>query len=55
MIRVIYIIFAIIIKDIKVYLDNLNLLLKKSVIWFKLLIKKKEIGKQKTNVLYYKY
>lgn len=52
-ITVIYAIFAIAIKNLKVHFGNLNFLLEKSAIWFELLAQKKETGKQITNVLYY--
>lgn len=52
MIRVVYAIFAITIKDLKVGLINSNLLLGKNVIWFKLLAQKEKIGKQTTSSLY---
>lgn len=34
--------FIIVIKDLKMHLDNLNLLLRKSAIWFELLTQKKD-------------
>lgn len=53
MIRIVYPIFAIAIKDLEEYLGNLNQPLKKSAIWFELLAQKKEIGKQTTGTQYY--
>ena len=53
MIRVIYAIFAIAIKDLEVHLGNSNLLLRKSAIWFELLAQKSETSKQTANILYY--
>lgn len=46
---------AITIKYFEVRLGNLNLLLRKSVIWFESLAQKKETGKQTTGTLYYHY
>lgn len=37
MIKVVYAIFAVIIKNLEVSLDYLNLLLGKSILWFELL------------------
>lgn len=54
-IQVICTILAIVIKDLEIYLNNLNLLIKKSAICFELLVQKKEIGKQITDTLYDKY
>ena len=47
--------FAIAIKDLKVYCDNSNLFLGKNAIWFEWLVKKKETSKQTAVTLYYKY
>lgn len=55
MIKVVYIIFTIIIKDLKVHLDNSNQVFGRNVIWFKCLAQKKKIYKQITSILYYKY
>lgn len=40
MIEVIYTILIIIIEDLKIYLNNSNLLTKKNVIWFECLVQK---------------
>ncbi len=55
MIKIIYVIFAIPIKDLKVRLDNLNLLLRKNGIWFEPLTQKGETDKQMADTLYYLY
>lgn len=52
MIRVIYIILSILIKDLEVHLDNLNLLLRKNIIRFESLVQKEDIGKQTIDILY---
>lgn len=52
MIRVVYAILVIAIENIEVCLGNLNLLLRKSVIWLKLSTQKRETGKQTANALY---
>ena len=44
---------AIAIKDLEVHLDNSNLFLGKSTIWFKPLTQKEEINKQIIGILYY--
>lgn len=44
--------FAIVIEDLKIVLDNWNLLLGKSAIWFKLLAQKGKIDKQIVGTLY---
>lgn len=38
MIRVVYTIFIIAIKNLEMYLDHLNLLFRKNIIWFELLV-----------------
>ena len=43
------------IKDLKIRLGHLNLLLRKNAIWFKRLAQKREIGKHIVGVLYYQY
>ena len=48
-------ILAIVNKDLKIYLGNLNLLTKKNTIWLEFLAKKRETGKETTDILYYKY
>lgn len=55
MIRVICAILAIIIEDLEIHLDNSNLLLRKYVIYFKLLVLKKETSKKTVSTLYYRY
>lgn len=45
MIKIICTMFTVTIKDLKVYLDNLNLLIKKNVIEFEQLVLKKETDK----------
>lgn len=50
MIKIVCTILAIITKDLEMYLNNLNLSIKKSTIWFKSLTQKKE-----TKTLYCKY
>ncbi len=55
MIRVIYAMFVIAIKDLKVYIGNLNLPLGENAIWFELLGQKNETGKQMAGALYYQY
>lgn len=52
MIRVIYAIFTIVIKDLEIYLINSNLLLRKNIIWFKLLIQKRKTDKQIASILF---
>ena len=46
---------AIAIKDLIVYLDNLNLPLGKSVIWFEPLAQNRETDKQTAGIIYYQY
>ena len=46
---------AIAIKDLEMQISNLNLLLRKNIIKFKLSIQKKKTSKQMANMLYYKY
>lgn len=53
MIRVVCTILVVLIKDLEMRLGNLNLPLRKSVIWFELLVQKEEIGKQTTYPSYY--
>ena len=53
MIKVVYAMLAIAIKDLKVCLDNSNLLLRKNVIWFEPLAYKRETGKQTGSILSY--
>lgn len=55
MIKVIYAMLAIAIKDLEICLGNFNLPLGKSAIWFEFLTQKIKIGKQTAGVLYYKY
>ncbi len=55
MIRVVCAILAVAIKDLEVRLCNLNLLLRKKAIWFKLLAQKGETSKQTAGTLYYQY
>lgn len=52
MIKILYVIFAIVIEDLEIYFNNINLLLKKSIIGFKRLAQKNETNKQIANVLY---
>lgn len=52
MIRVIYAILAIIIKDLELRLHNSNLALGKRVIWFVPLTQKKETDNETADVLY---
>ena len=47
--------FAIAIKDLEMHFGNLNLLLKKSAIWFEPLARKKETNKQMISIIYYQY
>lgn len=54
-IRVVYAIFAIAIKDLEIHVDNLNLLLRKSIIWFESLAQKRETSKQIADTQCYKY
>ena len=53
MIRVVYAILAIAIKDLEVHVGNLNFPLGKSAIWFELLAQKGETSKQTAGVVYY--
>lgn len=53
--RVVCAMFIIVIKDLKIYLSNLNLPIGKSEICFKPLAQKREISKQIANTRYYKY
>ena len=53
MIKVVCTMLVITIEDLKMLLDNSNLLLGKSVIWFEPSALKKETGKQTTSTLYY--
>ena len=55
MIRVVCAMFDVAIKDLKVRLGNLNLLLSKNAIWFEPLAQKGETNKQTTSLLYYQY
>lgn len=55
MIRVVYAILTVVIKDLEVRLINSNLQTKKSAIRFELLTQKQEVDKQTTDILYYKY
>lgn len=55
MIKVICAMLIIVINNLKVQINNSNLLLRKSAIRFKLLVKKRKISKQTTGILYYKY
>lgn len=43
------------IEDLEVCMSDLNLPLKKNVLWFESLAQKKEIDKQMVSALYYKY
>lgn len=52
-IKVVYIMLAIAIKNLKVHLSNLNVPLSKNAIWFELFAEKKETDKQTTSTLYY--
>lgn len=52
MIKIIYAILAIAIKDLEMQLSNLNLAIKKSIICFKLLTQKKKLVKQTVNTPY---
>ena len=45
---------AIVIKDLEIYLSNLNLLFRKSIIWLKILAPKGEINKQIASIFYFK-
>lgn len=51
MIKLIYVILDVVIKDIEVRCSNANLLVKKSSIWFELLAEKGDTGKQTANAL----
>lgn len=53
MIKIIYAIIAIIIKDLKVCLNNSNLLITKNAICFQYLAQKRKIDKQIASILYY--
>lgn len=53
MIRVVCAIFIVVIKDLEMHLNNSNLPLKKSPIWFESLAQKRETSKQTTDALYY--
>lgn len=55
MIKVVYVILAITIEDLEMCLNNSNLPIGKSAIFFELWAQKREIGKQITGALYYKY
>ena len=55
MIRIVYVMLIVAIKDLKIYLRNLNLPREKSTICFELLAQKKKTGKQTISVLNYKY
>ena len=55
MIKVVYAILVVTIKNLKVYYGNANLLLGKSTIWFEPLAQKRETGKKTASALYYKY
>ncbi len=55
MIRVVYTILVITIKDLEIRVNNLNLQLGKSTIWFESLVHKKKTGKQMADTLSYKY
>ena len=55
MIRVVYAMLAVAIKDLKVRLGNSNLPLGESAIRFESLAQKGETGKQTACALYYKY
>lgn len=55
MIKVIYIIFTVIIRDLEIRFSNINLFLRENVICFEPLTQKVEINKQIANILYYKY
>lgn len=52
MIRVIYAILTIVIKDLKVQLSNLDLPIRNSAICFEPLAQKEETGKQTADALY---
>lgn len=54
-IKVIYIMLAIAIKDLKMQISNSKLLLGKNAIWFESSAQKKEINNQMADALYYKY
>ena len=55
MIRVVYAMLTVAIEDLEMHLDNSNLPLEKSAIWFEPSTKKKETGKQTASILYYQY
>ena len=55
MIKVIYAILVVAIKDLEMYLSNSNLLIRKNAICFEPLVQKRETGKQTADALYYKY
>ena len=55
MIRIVYAMLAVTIKDLEICLGNSNLLLGKSTIQFKLSAQKGETGKQTAITLYYRY
>lgn len=53
-IKIVYAIFAVAIKNLKVQFSNSNLLVGKNTIWFKFLAQKKEIDKRTADALYNK-
>lgn len=55
MIRGIYVIFIIAIKDLEFYVSNSNLLLEKRVIWFDPSAQKGDASKYTTDILFYPY
>ena len=55
MIRVLYAMFVLAMKDLEAYLDNSNLFLRQSAIWFELSTPKKKNSKQSASILYYQY
>lgn len=55
MIKVVYAILPIVIKDLEICLRNSNPPMRKSVICFELSVYKKETNKQTAGALFYKY
>ena len=55
MIRIVYTILTIAIKDLEMRYGNANLLLGKSIFQFELLAQKRKTSKQTADALYYKY
>ena len=55
MIKVVFAMFTVVFEDLKLCCNNANLLLRKSAIWFELLVQKGERSKQTADMLHYKY